>query len=362
MIKRMRNFNPGPAALPLPVLEQVQEELLDFEGSGMSILEMSHRGGTYERVHNEAVANLRKLLDCDEDYAILFMGGGASTQFALVPMNLLSQGSQAAYITTGYWGEAALREARKLGDAREIWSSASTKHDRTPVPDEFRVDPKAAYLHYTSNNTIEGTQFHYVPNSGNVPLICDMSSDILSRPLDVSRFGLIYAGAQKNMGPAGVTVVIIRRDLLERSRPDLPSMLSYARIAKENSLLNTPPVFAIYMVKLVTHYLLDQGGLKSIQACNARKAKLLYDIIDGSNGFYRGCAQPDSRSQMNVTFRLPTEELEKRFVTESSESGLIGLKGHRSVGGIRASLYNAVSLEDVRTLVDFMEDFQERHG
>lgn len=360
MVKRTHNFNAGPAALPLPVLEQAQRELRDFEDSGMSILEMSHRGALYERVHNEAIGNLRKLLGGSEDYAILFMGGGASTQFALVAMNFLQQGSHAEYLTTGYFAEAALREAGKLGDAREIFSSASAKHDRVPTPNDFRVSQKASYLHYTSNNTIEGTQFPYVPESGNVPLVCDMSSEILSRPFDVSRFGLIYAGAQKNMGPAGVTVVIIRKELLERSSSDLPSTFSYARMAEENSLLNTPPVFAIYMVKLVTQYWLDQGGLEAVQVCNAKKAKLLYDALDRSDGFYYGCAKADSRSQMNVTFRLPREDLEKRFVAESIKAELIGLKGHRSLGGIRASLYNAVRIEDVRALVDFMEDFQER--
>lgn len=362
MIRRAHNFNPGPAALPLPVLERAQREFLDLDDSGISVLEMSHRGGIYEQIHNEAVANLRKLLGCGDDYAILFMGGGASTQFALVAMNLLSKGAHADYLVTGYFAEGALREARKLGDARETWSSAATKHDRVPTPQEFQVDPKAVYLHYTSNNTIEGTQFSYVPDSGSVPLICDMSSDILSRPVDVSRFGLIYAGAQKNMGPAGVTVVLIRRDLLERSSPGLPSTFSYARMAKENSLLNTPPAFAVYMVKLVTEYWLAQGGLEAIQACNAKKAKLLYDAIDRSGGFYRGRAKPDSRSQMNITFRLSTEDLEKRFVSESSEARLIGLKGHRSVGGIRASLYNAVNLADVQALVEFMKDFQGRRG
>ena len=362
MHTRAHNFNPGPAALPLPVLEQVQQELLDFEGSGMSILEMSHRGAVYERVHNEAITNLRKLLGCGEDYTMLFMGGGATTQFALVPMNLLRKGSHTEYLVTGTWGEAALREARKIGDAREIWSSASTKHNRVPTPNEFRVNPQAAYLHYTSNNTIEGTQFPYIPDSSLVPLVCDMSSDILSRPLEASRFGLIYAGAQKNMGPAGVTLVIIHQDLLERSSPDLTATFSYARMAKENSLLNTPPVFAVYMISLVTQHWLDQGGLQAVQACNSKKAGLLYDAIDRSGGFYRGCAQPSSRSQMNVTFQLPTAELEKRFALESNEAGLIGLKGHRSVGGIRASLYNAVGLESVQALVEFMKEFQERRG
>jgi phosphoserine aminotransferase len=359
MVKRAHNFNPGPAALPLPVLEQVQRELLDWEGSGMSVLEVSHRGGIYERIHNEAIYNLRALFGCREDYAILFMGGGASTQFALVAMNLLPKGSHAEYVTTGYFAEGALREAQKLGDAREIWSSAAARHDHVPAPHEFRVNPQAVYLHYTSNNTIEGTQYPYVPDSGRVPLVCDMSSDVLSRPLDVSRFGLIYAGAQKNIGPAGVTIVIIRKDLLERSPADLPSTFSYRRMAEENSLLNTPPVFAIYMVKLVTEHWLKQGGLEAVGACNAKKAQFLYDAIDNSDGFYRGCARPESRSQMNVTFRLPTQELEQRFVAESAQAGLIGLKGHRSVRGIRASLYNAVGVESVRLLVEFMTDFQK---
>ncbi len=362
MTKRVHNFNPGPAALPLPVLEQAQQEFLDFEGSGISILEASHRGGLYEQIHNEAIANLRTLLGCGEDYAILFMGGGATTQFALVPMNLLPKGSFAEYINTGHWSLRALAEARKLSDVREIWSSAPTHYDRVPSPEEFHVSPLAAYLHYTSNNTIEGTQFSYVPDSGGVPLVCDMSSDILSHRLDIARFALIYAGAQKNLGPAGVTLVIIRKDLLERSPKDLPSTFSYARMAQENSLLNTPPVFAIYLVALVTRYYLKQGGLAALEAQNQEKARLIYKTIDQSEGFYRGCAHPISRSQMNVTFRLGTEELEKRFLSESEEAGLVGLKGHRSVGGIRASLYNAVTLSSVRHLVQFMRDFQNRYG
>ncbi len=356
------NFNPGPAALPPAVLVQVQQELRDFQGSGMSILEMSHRSALYERVHNEAIADLRTLLGCSDDYAILFMSGGAQTQFALVALNLLPQGAFADYLITGRWSETALREARKIGDARDIWSSALSGYDRVPAPDAFQVDPDAAYLHYTSNNTIVGTQYPYVPEAGEVPLVCDMSSDILSRPLEVARFGLIYAGAQKNMGPAGVTVVIVRHDLLERSRANLPATFSYAEVARRNSLLNTPPVFAIYMVGLVAKHVLAQGGLTAMAARNAEKATLVYETIDQSGGFYRGCAQPQSRSQMNVTFRLPTPALEARFIAESTTAGFIGLQGHRSVGGIRVSLYNAVPLAAVQALVAFMQDFQQRYG
>ena len=260
------------------------------------------------------------------------------------------------------WSETALSEARKIGDARVLWSSALTAHTRIPLPGEFHIEAGAAYLHYTSNNTIVGTQYTYVPAARDVPLVCDMSSDLLSRPVDLSHYSLIYAGAQKNLGPAGVTVVLIRRDLLERCRPDLPSTMSYAQMAAHNSLLNTPPVFAIYVAGLVAQYLLAQGGLAAAEARNRDKAACLYAAIDNSEGFYRGWAQPESRSCMNVTFRLPTPALEKRFITESTHAGLIGLAGHRTVGGIRASLYNAVSLEAVRTLVEFMEDFQRRYA
>lgn len=362
MTQRVHNFNPGPAALPLPVLEQVQSDLLDFAGTGMSILEMSHRSATYEQLHNQAIADLRTLLDGTEDHAILFMGGGAQMQFALVALNLLAPGAYAEYLVTGVWSETALSEARKLGDARVLWSSATTAHTRIPLPGEFHIEPGAAYLHYTSNNTIVGTQYTYVPATQDLPLVCDMSSDLLSRPVDLASYSLIYAGAQKNLGPAGVTVVLIRRDLLERCRPDLPSTMSYAQMTAHNSLLNTPPVFAIYVAGLVAQYLLAQGGLSAAEARNREKAALLYTAIDNSEDFYRGWAQPTSRSCMNVTFRLPTPALEKRFIAESAQAGLVGLAGHRTVGGIRASLYNAVSLEAVRTLVEFMEEFQRHYA
>jgi phosphoserine aminotransferase len=362
MTHRVYNFNPGPAALPLPVLERMQQELLDFAGSGMSILEISHRSALYERVHNQTIADLRALLGCSQEHTILFMSGGAQTQFALVAMNLLPAGSYADYLITGPWSVAAWREARKLGDARELWSSAATGYDRVPAPDDVQADPDAVYLHYTSNNTIVGTQYAHIPDAGAVPLVCDMSSDLLSRPFDVSRFGLIYAGAQKNLGPAGVTIVIIRSDILERCRPGLPTTLSYPHVANQNSLQNTPPVFAIYVVGLVAQYLRAEGGLQAAAIRNAEKARLLYAAIDGSGGFYRGHAQPGSRSQMNVTFRLPVAELEARFLAASLQAGIIGLEGHRSVGGIRASLYNAVPLTAVQALVAFMRDFQQRWG
>lgn len=362
MMRCLHNFNPGPAALPRPVLEQVQHDLLDYGGTGMSILEMSHRSPVYEQVHNEAIADLRRLLGCSADYAILFMSGGAQTQFGLVPMNLLTAGAWAQYLVTGTWSATALREAQKLGEARELWSSAATGYDRVPAPHDLQVDPQAAYLHYTSNNTIVGTQFGYIPETGDVPLVCDMSSDLLSRPLDVSRFGLLYAGAQKNLGPAGVTVVVVRQDLLERCPAHLPATLSYAQVAARNSLQNTPPVFAIYVVGLVARYLLDQGGLAAAAARNEAKARLLYDVIDASGGFYRGCAHPQSRSLMNLTCRLPSEALETRFVEASSHAGLVGLTGHRAVGGIRVSLYNAVTLASVRALAAFMQEFHHRWG
>lgn len=358
----VHNFNAGPAALPAPVLEQVQQELLDFGGSGMSILEMSHRSATYEAVHNQAIADLRALLGCPDDYAILFMSGGGQTQFALVAMNLLLPNTHADYLVTGKWSEDALKEAQKIGDARALWSGAASQYDRIPLPHEYDIDPTASYFHYTSNNTIAGTQFSLAPEAGEVPLVCDMSSDILSCPIDVSQFGLIYAATQKNAGPAGTTVVIVRRDLLERSPANLPSTFSYAVTSAKNSLLNTPPVFAIYMVGLVARYLLDEGGLSAAATRNAEKATRLYATLDASDGFYRGCAHVHSRSLMNATFRLPTAELEAQFVADSTAAGFVGLKGHRSVGGIRVSMYNAVTLESVQALVAFMDAFRQKWG
>ena len=374
-MRRVHNFGAGPAALPLPVLEQVRDELLDFRGSGMSILEHSHRGSLYSEVHRDAEAALRELLSGSAggaaDHAILFMGGGARTQVALAPMNLLPAPDPAGvgprpradYVVTGRWAEMAVAEGAKRADARVVWSSADTGHDRAPSPAEVEGDADAAYLHYTSNNTVVGTQMRQPPRAPEgVPLVCDMSSDILSRPLDsggdLSHHGVIYAGAQKNMGPAGVTVVIVRRDLLERSPDDLPDTFSYRKMAEKSSLLNTPPVFAIYVLGLVARWLSERGGLEAAAERSREKAETLYGVIDGSGGFYRGHARPDSRSRMNVTFRLPDEELETLFLGEAAEAHLVGLKGHRSVGGVRASIYNAVARESVERLAEFMERFR----
>ncbi len=370
MPARAHNFGAGPAALPLPVLERVQGELLDYRGSGLSILESSHRGKLYSAVHESAIERFRRLVGgaaLGDDYSVLFLGGGARTQFGLVPWNLMPAGGAADYVITGSWSEMAAAEAAKRGRAQEVWSSAGTGHDRVPQPGGSGEslpgrDRSAAYLHYTSNNTIFGTQLRHVPDPGEVPLVCDMSSDVLSEPLDLGRFGLIYAGAQKNLGPAGVTLVVVRRDLLERSPAELPDTLSYAKMAAKSSLLNTPPVFAIYVLDLVLAWLEESGGLAAAAERNREKAELLYGAIDGSGGFYRGHAQPDSRSRMNVTFRLPDGDLEARFVAEAAEAGLVGLKGHRSVGGVRASIYTAVRRESVEALVAFMGAFALTNG
>jgi len=357
---RVYNFNPGPAALPVEVLRQVQEELLDFQGCGMSIMECSHRGPEYNAVHEEAVANIRKLLNVPEEYAVLFMTGGASAQFALLPMNLAGKGATADYVNSGYWAEKAIKEARLQCTVNVIADTAGSSPARLPDPETIQGTPDAAYLHITSNETIAGTQWKEFPRV-ETPLVADMSSDIMSRPLDVRRFGLIYAGAQKNLGPAGVTVVIIRRDLAERVSEDVPIIFRYRTHIQKNSLYNTPPCFNIYVVMLVTRWLLNQGGLEAIAQRNERKARLLYEVIDGSE-FYRGTAEPAYRSVMNVTFRLPSEDLEKRFVQEAEAQGLKGIKGHRSVGGIRASIYNAFPQEGVEELVRFMREFEARYG
>lgn len=362
MTNRVYNFNPGPAALPLAVLEQVQRELLDFHGTGMSILEVSHRSNVYEAVHQQTIVNLRALLDGADGFDVLFMTGGAQTQFALLPMNLLPPDGFAQYLVTGSWSEYALREAKKFGDARALWSSESSGFTHVPQPGDYHVDPAAAYLHYTTNNTIMGTQFRHVPNTDGVPLVADMSSDILSARCDLSPYTFVYAGAQKNLGVAGVTLVLIRHDRLANCREKLPAMLSYAEVAAKNSLLNTPPVFAIYIMGLVTRHLLEQGGMTAITEINQRKAARLYHVIDQSGGFYRGYADNDSRSTMNVTFRLPSPDLEERFLAQATQAGMVGLKGHRLLGGIRVSLYNAVTLAAVEALTDLMTRFEQQWG
>jgi len=362
MSQRIHNFSAGPGALPLPVLESAQRNLVDFEGGGMSLMEMSHRGPVYDRIHNECIADLRALLGISEDYEVLFMGGGARTQFALVAMNLLRPGRRAAYIDTGTWASGALREAAKSGQAELLWTSKDSGYDRVPSDADWSLRGDEEYLHYTSNNTIFGTQFGHIPQPGEVDLFCDMSSDILSRPIDADRFALIYAGAQKNMGPAGVTLVVVRKDLLTRCADTLPEVMNYRLVAGKNSMLNTPPVFPIYMVGLVAKHLVSLGGLEAVASINQAKADAIYSEIDGSNGYYKGHAELGSRSQMNVTFRTANADLDQRFVAEATAAGMSGLKGHRSVGGLRASIYNAVPLTTVEALADFMRDFARKNG
>jgi phosphoserine aminotransferase len=362
MSARAYNFNAGPAALPLEVLQQAREELTDFRGIGMSIMEISHRSKEYEQVHRETQQLFRELLGVPESYHVLFLQGGASTQFAMIPMNFLEQGRTAAYVHTGSWAAKAIAEAKLFGEVKLAASTKDEGFTRVPEPNEVEVDPAAAYLHITSNETIGGIQYQRFPDSGNVPLIADMSSDMMSRPVDVGKFALIYAGAQKNLGPSGVTVVLISDELLQRAKPGLPTMFQYGVHAQNDSLYNTPPVYSIYIMNLVLKWVKAQGGLQAIREANERKSGLIYAAIDESGGFYRGVADPGSRSMMNITFRLANEELENRFVQESEQHGFVGLKGHRSVGGLRASAYNAVPYESCRALAEFMRDFARRHG
>ncbi len=357
---RVYNFNPGPAVLPVEVLEEAQRELLDYKGSGMSLLEASHRGKEYEAVHNEAIANIRQLLNLGDEYAVLFMQGGASGQFAMVPMNLLEEGKTADYINSGAWASKAVKEAKIIGKVNVIADTSKDIPTRLPDPASLKFTPGAAYVHITSNETIAGTQWRTFPQT-EAPLVADMSSDILSRPFDVKQFGLIYAGAQKNLGPAGVTLVIIRKDLAERVSEKVPVIFRYKTHMEENSLYNTPPCFAIYIVALVTRWMLKQGGLEAVAKRNREKAAKIYEILDTGH-FYKATAVREYRSDMNITFRLPSEALEEKFVKEASAQKLKGLKGHRSVGGIRASIYNAFPMEGIDALAAFMKDFAAKNG
>ena len=361
MTKRIFNLGAGPAVLPEPVLETAQRDLLALPGVGMSILEISHRSKTFERIIEEAEADIRTLAGVPDRYRVLFFQGGASLQFSMVPMNLLPADGVADYALTGAWAKKAAEEAGKVGRVHVAATTAEEKFRRIPRQDELELSPDAAYVHVTSNNTIFGTQWRRMPDVGGRPLVVDASSDIFSRPIDVAAHGLIYAGAQKNLGPAGVTLVIVRDDLVARGPVSLPAMLRYAVAAEHKSLYNTPAVFAIYIVGLVAKWLLAQGGLAEMERRNQRKAAVLYAEIDRT-GFYRGTADKDSRSLMNVTFRMASEELEKLFVKEAATAGFDGLKGHRSVGGQRASLYNAFPLEGVEALVSFMREFERMHG
>jgi phosphoserine aminotransferase len=370
---RRINFNAGPAALPLPALERAREEFLDFAGTGMSVMEHSHRGKDYEAVHDEAIALLRELLGIPSSHEVLFLQGGATQMFAQVPLNFLDRGKTAQYLVTGAWGEKALGEAKTVaalfgasvavqnfgeGEGKE------KKYTRVPGPAEARIDAGAAYCHITSNETIHGVEFNAdrsrpFPDSGSVPLVADMSSDFLWRPFDIGRFGLVYAGAQKNIGPSGVVVVVVSKELIEKGRKDIPKIFQFRTHAENKSLYNTPPTFGVYMVRNVLSWLKGLGGLPKIEELNRKKAARLYGVVDSNPGFYRSPVEKESRSAMNVVFRLPTPELEEQFLAEAKKRGMVGLKGHRSVGGIRASIYNAASFEWVDALASFMEEFMK---
>ena len=356
------NFNAGPAMLPPPVLEQVQAELRNYQGRGMSIMEMSHRSKEFEAVNSQAEATFKRLLGVGDDYRVVFVQGGASTQFAMLPMNFLPPSGTADYVMTGAWAEKAYEEAAALGKAHIAASNKDEGYRRVPRPDEIRLSPDPAYVHLTSNETIQGVQWHAFPDVGGRPLVADMSSDILSQPFDAGKFALIYAGAQKNLGPSGVTAVLLREAWLTKAIKAVPTMLRYSTHVKNNSLYNTPPSFGVYVLGLVLQWIEKAGGLTTMAERNGRKAKAVYDAIDGSGGYYRGHAAPESRSLMNVTFRLPDEAQEKKFLAEAQAAGMVGLPGHRSVGGVRASLYNAVTPEACQALASFMGDFARKNG
>lgn len=355
---RVYNFNPGPATLPLEVLKEAQAEFLNFNNSGMSILEISHRAKQYAEVHAKAKADIKELMGLGDDYEVLFCQGGASTQFAMVPLNFASKEHPGNYVLSGSFATKAYKEAELLGVGEIAASSKDREFRHIPTQDELKINPEAAYVHLCYNNTIYGTEYHYVPDTKGVPLFADMSSDMLSRPVDFKKFDLIYAGVQKNLGPAGVVLVVAKKELLAKSPETLPTMFRYSTFLKKDSLYNTPPAFCIYMVGKVAAWIKAQGGLAEMEKRNKKKAALLYDAIDNSNGFYRGHADKDSRSFMNVTFRLPNEELEAKFVAEALANGLSGVKGHRSVGGMRASIYNAMPYEGALKLAEFMDKFR----
>ena len=358
---RIFNFNAGPAALPIEVLEEIKDSFLNFAGSGMSITEISHRSKWFDDVITDAIARTRRLLNLDDKFHVLFIQGGASMQFCMIPMNLLQEGDTADYVDTGTWSSKAVKEAEILGKTISVVAS-SKDENYSYIPKDIPFNSNAVYAHITSNNTIKGTQWASFPETGGVPLIADMSSDFMCMPLDVDKFGLIYAGAQKNIGPAGVCMVIIRDDILKRVPDTLSSMLKYTTFASKNSMFNTPPCFAVYTIQLVLKWLEETiGGLDKMEAINRKKARVLYNVMDSSD-FYSGTAKPDSRSLMNVTFRLPNEEMEKLFIEQALKSGLGGLKGHRSVGGCRASIYNATPLAAIEALTDFMKNFEQKNG
>jgi len=361
MTERIHNFSAGPAILPVPVLEEAQREMLSLPGVGMSVMEISHRSKTFDAIHSQAETGLRELLGIPDNYRVLFLQGGASLQFSMIPMNFLPEGGSADYVITGSWGKKALKEAKRAGAVNVAANMADGGFTRVPGNNELNLEPKAAYVHITTNETIEGVEWKHEPEVAGVPLVADASSDILSHPVPVDKYALIYAGAQKNMGPSGVTLVIVRDDLMERIPDGLHTMLDYRTHAENNSLYNTPNTWGIYIISLVCKWLKEKGGLEAMHRENEDKAGLLYDAIDATD-FYRGHADADARSLMNVTFRLPSEELEKKFTVEATGQGLDGLKGHRSVGGIRASIYNAFPIDGVKALVSFMKEFERGNG
>jgi phosphoserine aminotransferase len=358
---RVYNFSAGPAALPVPVLERVAAEMVELPGAGASIMEISHRSKKFDEVIANAEGGIRELLGLPANYHVLFLQGGASLQFAMAPMNLLAGGKKADYLIHGAWGSKAIKDAKKFGEARAAANTKDSGFTRVPSSDEISLDPQAEYVHFTTNETIEGVQWQREPETNGVPLVADASSDILSRPIDVEKYGLIYAGAQKNIGPSGVTLVILRDDLLQKCPGDLAPMLDYKVQAENKSVYNTPNTFGVYVIGLVCEHLKSLGGLAGMQQRNEQKAQLLYDAIDATD-FYRGHAVPENRSRMNVTFRLPSEELEKQFADEAKAQGMIDLKGHRSVGGLRASIYNAFPREGVVALTEFMREFERKNG
>lgn len=360
MTKRVYNFYPGPATLPLPALEKAREELLNYKNLGMSVMELSHRSKEYAEIHEGATNLVKELMGLPDEYKVLWLQGGASTQFYMVPLNLRQQGKPMEYVNTGTWSKKAIKEAKFYGEVKVV--ATSEDENFSYIPKDIEFSENAAFAHITGNNTIYGTEYHKWPEvPDDVPLACDMSSNLMDKVVDPKRFGVIYAGAQKNLGPAGVTLVIVREDLLDRVPDDTPTMQKWRTHAAKDSLFNTAPCWAIYMCKLSLEYLKELGGVPAIEKINRKKAKLLYDLIDNSNGFYRGHAKPDSRSLMNVTFNLPTPELEEQCVQDALKKDLVGLKGHRSVGGMRASIYNAMSIDGVKVLVEFLKEFQEKH-
>ncbi len=356
MSDRIYNFSAGPATLPLEVLEIAQKEFLNFNNSGMSLIESSHRSPEYDAVHQSCIKLFREVLQLDESYHVLFLGGGASTQFAMIPMNFLTKDKTAAYVDTGAWAGKAMKEAKYFGNVHLAGSSKDASYDHVPM--SLDIPSGSAYVHLTSNNTIFGTQYQTFPDCGNVPMICDMSSDVASRVHDFSKFDLIYAGAQKNLGPAGVTVVILKDEMLQKANKDIPTMFSYHTHAKKQSLFNTPPVFPIYIVKLVLEWILRNGGIAGIEKINVAKKERIYQMIDLYRDYFKGTVKADSRSWMNITMRLPSEDLEKKFIAEAKANGMSGLKGHRDVGGIRVSTYNAMPKEGIVKLAQFMESFK----